>query len=56
MTKPILCGSIYRPPKQSDFYGIIENALEAVSTHSQETILLGDFNTDVSLSKNCPLV
>ena len=32
-----------------DFYGIIEND---VSTHSQETILLGDFN----LSKNCTLV
>ena len=38
-TKPILRGSIYQPQKQSEFYDVLENALEAVSTQSQETIL-----------------
>lgn len=55
--KPILCGVIYRPPKQTNFYSILDTVCASSSHFSEhETILLGDFNTDVSKpSKSCSL-
>ena len=48
-SKPILCGVIYRPPNQSNFYNILDSVCSSSSHFSEyETILLGDFNTDVS--------
>lgn len=56
-SKPILCGVIYRPPKQTDFYNILETVLLSCSSfNSQENVILGDFNTNVSkTSTSCPL-
>ena len=42
-TKPILVCVCYRPPKQTDFYKILENSLMDVHLH-YEIIILGDFN------------
>ena len=53
-TKSILCASIYRPPKQSDFYNILHGVC-FLCIHFTETILLGDFNTNVLSVKSCPL-
>ena len=55
-TKPILCASIYRPPKQSDFNNILDGVCSSC-IHFTElgTILLGDFNTNVLSMKSCPL-
>ena len=56
-TKPILCGVIYRPPHQTKFYSILDSVCSSTSHFSEyETVLLGDFNTDVSkTSKSCSL-
>ena len=56
-SKPILCGVIYRPPHQTNFYSILDSVCSSTSHFSEyETILLGDFNTDVSkTSKSCSL-
>ena len=47
-TKPILLAAIYRPPKQNDFYTILEE-LCMNSTHfsKYDTFIIGDFNSDV---------
>ena len=56
-SKPILCGVIYRPPKQSNFYNILESVCSSSSYFSEcETVLLGDFNTDVCKSTPCTLL
>ena len=48
-SKSILCGVIYRPPKQSDLYSVLDSVCSSSSHFNEyETILLGDFNTDVS--------
>ena len=48
-SKPILCGCLYRPPTQSNFYDLLENmCLSSPFFMDRECILLGDFNTDVS--------
>ncbi|XP_052224879.1 uncharacterized protein LOC127840502 [Dreissena polymorpha] len=56
-TKPILCGCLYRPPTQQNFYTILDELCSS-DTHflEHETILLGDFNTDVSCRKSYPLL
>ena len=47
-SKPLLLGTCYRPPSQGDFYCILQ---EFLSNHENfgicETILMGDFNTDM---------
>ena len=57
-SKPILCGVIYRPPKQSQFYQLLESVCSSsIHFSSMETVILGDFNTDVSKSnKRCTLL
>ena len=50
MTKPFIIGTVYRPPKQTDFYTTLENVfLNNHGLNHSETYILGDFNTDVSL-------
>lgn len=56
-TKPILCGVVYRPPQQCNFYNLLEDLCLAHSEFIEnECIILGDFNTDVSKSRRCNLV
>lgn len=51
-TKPIIIGTCYRPPKQSDFYKLLKNSISNCNRISDlEIYILGDMNTDVS-SKN----
>ena len=55
-TKPILCGVCYRPPKQLNFYDLLESLfLECSSVNENESVILGDFNTDVSSKTGCSL-
>ena len=50
-TKPILCGVLYRPPTQSNFCDLLENIfLTCEHFGEKESILLGDFNTNVHVS------
>jgi hypothetical protein len=51
-TKPILIGSCYRPPKQSDFLELLENVLINVRSDI-EWYLLGDFNICVKQKGSC---
>jgi hypothetical protein len=55
-SKPILCGALYRPPKQMNFYSILETVCSS-SVHflEYETILMGDMNTNISSLKKCTL-
>ena len=56
-SKPILCGAIYRPPTQQNFYTILDLVCSRSRAFlEQETILLGDFNTDVSVNSKVPLL
>lgn len=56
-TKPIVCGVVYRPPHQTDFYELLESVCLATSYFNErECVVLGDFNTNVSGSKKCNLV
>lgn len=56
-TKPIVCGVVYRPPHQTDFYELLESLCLATSYFNErECVVLGDFNTNVSGSKKCNLV
>ena len=48
-TKPIVIGTIYRPPKMSDFIDKFENVLCQLKSDT-ETIILGDFN--ICMKKN----
>ena len=46
-TKPILVGVCYRPPKQMDFFSLLEQScLNCNNFSNSECIILGDFNTD----------
>ena len=51
-TKPILCGTVYRPPNNSNFFNDLESVCLSINADS-ETIILGDFNVDVF--KKCHL-
>ena len=42
-TKPIIIGTVYRPPKQSDFFINFEEILTNLRSDC-EIIILGDFN------------
>ena len=44
-TKPIVVGTIYRPPNQTDFIGIFNKNLSKVDTNNAE--ILGDFNINL---------
>ena len=50
-TRPILTGICYRPPRESDFFDVLE-----LSINEGQCILLGDFNTDILLPTNNVLV
>ena len=46
-TKPMFVGVCYRPPKQLDFFSLLENTcMTCQNISDSEYILLGDFNTD----------
>ena len=52
-TRPILTGVCYRPPKQMGFYERLEKACEGGNSFiTCETVLLGDFNTNIIKSDN----
>ena len=56
-TKPIVCGVVYRPPQQTDFYELLESVgLETSFFDETECVVLGDFNTYVSSNKRSNLV
>ena len=56
-TKSILCGVVYRPPQQCNFYNLFEDLCIAHSDFiEKESIILGDFNNDVTKSRRCNLV
>ena len=46
-TKPILVGTIYRPPNQTNFMKIFNENLSKVDTNNVETYILGDFNINL---------
>ena len=50
-TRPILTGICYRPPRQCDFYELLELSFNEGNDFS-ECILLGDFNTNVLVPSN----
>ena len=54
-TRPILTGICYRPPRQSDFFDVLELSINEGHCLN-ECILLGDFNTDILLPTNNVLV
>ena len=43
-TKPIVVGTIYRPPNQTNFMELSNENLSKVETNNVETYILGDFN------------
>ena len=56
-TKPILTGVVYRPPNQMNFYDLLENVISSCDRFFDiESIILGDFNTNVSGSTDSSLV
>ena len=46
-TKPIVVGTIYRPPNQTNFMEILNENLSKVDTNGAETYILGDFNINL---------
>ena len=46
-TKPIVVGTIYRPPNQTNFMEIFNESLSKVDTNNVETYILGDFNINL---------
>ena len=46
-TKPIVVGTIYRPPNQTNFMEIFNENLSKVDTNNVETYILGDFNINL---------
>ena len=51
-TKPFLLSTCYRPPNHSGFYDYLENNLESNNIFRDiEIILMGGFNTDVTVNK-----
>ena len=50
-TKPIVAGVCYRPPKQNDFYELLESVcIDSNVLKERECIVLGDFNTNLLLT------
>ena len=46
-TKPIVLGTIYRPPNQTNFMEIFNENLSKVETNNIETYIIGDFNINL---------
>ena len=46
-TKPMVVGTIYRPPNQTNFMEIFNENLSKVNTTNIETYILGDFNINL---------
>ena len=46
-TKPIVLGTIYCPPNQTNFMEIFNENLSKVDTNNVETYILGDFNINL---------
>ena len=46
-TKPIVVGTIYRPPNQTNVMEIFNENLSKVDTNNVETYILGDFNINL---------
>ena len=46
-TKPIVVGTIYHPPNQTNFMEIFNENLSKVDTNNVETYFLGDFNVNL---------
>ena len=46
-TKPIVVGTIYRPPNQTNFMEIFHENLSKVDTNNVEIYILGDFNINL---------
>ena len=57
-TGPILIGVCYRPPKQMEFYELLEKLCDNGNSFVKyETVILGDFNTNVQhMSDVSPLL
>ena len=52
-----MCGVVYRPPQQCNFYNLFEDLYIAHSGFiEKENIILCDFNIDVTKSRRCNLV
>ncbi|XP_029921602.1 uncharacterized protein LOC115369174 [Myripristis murdjan] len=52
-TKPIIVGVCYRPPKQTDFYELLESVCcKSNVCLEKECIIMGDFNTDLLLPRS----
>ena len=52
-TRPILVGTCYRPPKQMNFYDLMEQCcIDNNRSIAMETILIGDFNTNIDRCNN----
>ena len=52
-SKPILTGICYRPPKQTNFYDVMEHCLlHSVNLEERDAILLGDFNTNMATDQS----
>ena len=46
-TKPIVVGTVYRPPNQTNFMEILNESLSKADTNGVETYILGDFNINL---------
>ena len=46
-TKPIVVGTIYRPPNQTNFMEIFNENFSKVDANNVETYILGDFNINL---------
>ena len=56
-TKLIVCGVVYRPPHQNNFYELFESVCLTSSYFiDRECYVLGDFNTNVSSKQGCNLL
>ena len=51
-TKPIVVGTIYRPPSQSKFLEIINTHFSKLDTNNNEIYILGDFNINLYLNNS----
>ena len=56
-TKPIVCGVVYRPPDQTNFYELFESlCLDSALFDERECVVLGDLNTNMLGNRRCNLV
>ena len=49
-SKPIIVGTIYRPPNQSNFLEVLNENMNKIDSISNKTYILGDFNINLSLN------